>query len=223
RPIVAPTSCSSLRPAANGWSRQGPRTARCCRSIWAETRWAGDPPERVTGPAVCSLGRVAEDALDLQVVVETEFAPLPAVSALAVAPEGAPEVEGAVHRDPARPDAAGQRARHLEVGAADVGRETVLGVVGDLDGVVEIVVGDDRQHRTEDLLAGEGHVVGDVGEHRRLDVVAAVEPLRPAGAARDQGGALVDAAPDEPLDLVELPLRHHRADRHLAGGIADGG
>ena len=53
------------------------------------------------------------------------------------------------------------------------------------DGVVVVVVGDDRQHRAEDLLLGDGHLVVDVGEHGRLDVPALVEARRATAAGDD--------------------------------------
>ena len=55
------------------------------------------------------------------------------------------------------------------------------------------------------------HVRRHIGEDRGPHVVAAVEALRPAGAAGDQRGALVDARLDQALDLVELDLADHRA------------
>ena len=69
------------------------------------------------------------------------------------------------------------------------------------------VVGQDGEHRPEDLLARDGHVVGDVGEHGRTHVIAAVEALRPAGAAGDQRRAFVDALLDQALDLVRTASR----------------
>ena len=50
----------------------------------------------------------------------------------------------------------------------------------------------DAQHRPEDLLAGDGRIV-HVGEHRRLDVVASVWTLRPAGSPATSVAPLVDA------------------------------
>ena len=44
--------------------------------------------------------------------------------------------------------------------------------------VVDVVVGDGDEHRAEDLLLGDGHLVVDVGEERRLDVPALVEARR---------------------------------------------
>ena len=61
---------------------------------------------------------------------------------------------------------------------------------------------------SEDLLLGDAHVVGDVGEDGRLDEVAAVAV---ALAARQQAGALLLARLDQRQDLVELVLVDLRA------------
>jgi hypothetical protein len=42
-----------------------------------------------------------------------------------------------------------------QVVADYIAAETEVGVVGDGDGVVEVLVADHRQHRAEDLLAGD--------------------------------------------------------------------
>ena len=89
-------------------------------------------------------------------------------------------------------------------------RQAVVGVVGDGHGVVVGVVGDERQHRAEDLLLGDRHRVVDVGEQGRLDVPALVE----AGgttAADDDGGAFgLAGLGDVALDPVALALGHER-------------
>src|SRR6202022_2334487 len=73
--------------------------------------------------------------------------------------------------------------------------------------------GNDRQHRPEDLLARNGHVVADVCEQRRPHEPAG-EPVRPAFAAGEQR-ALVDTDTDITLNAIPLPLADHRADRRL--------
>ena len=42
-----------------------------------------------------------------------------------------------------------------------------------------LMLSEDDQDRPKNLLPGDGHVVADVAEHRGLDDVASVEPLRP--------------------------------------------
>ena len=58
------------------------------------------------------------------------------------------------------------------VGGPHRAGQAVVGVVGDADRVVDVVVGDHRQHRAEDLLLGDRHLVVDVDEDGRLDVPA---------------------------------------------------
>src|SRR4051794_15264319 len=65
--------------------------------------------------------------------------------------------------------------------------EPVVAVVGHVDGLLDRVVGDDRQDRPEDLLLGDRHLVVDVGENRRLDVPADVEVLRAAATEHQPG------------------------------------
>ncbi len=84
-------------------------------------------------------------------------------------------------------------------------------VVGDGDRLFVIRVGNDRQHRPEDLLARDGHVIADVGEQRRPHKPA-VEPARPTLAAGKQR-ALVDTDTDISLNAIPLLLADHRADR----------
>jgi hypothetical protein len=101
-----------------------------------------------------------------------------------------------------------------------IGREAVDRVVGHRDDLVLVLVGQDREHRPEDLLARDGHVVGDAGEDRRAHIVAAVEILRTAGAARHQLRALVDAGLDQALDLLELDAADHGAEE--GAGVVHG-
>ena len=76
--------------------------------------------------------------------MEAELAPLAPVAALLVAAERRVEIEAVVDRHPARADPAGDGAGLLEVGGRDIAREAVLGVVGDLDGLVDVVVAEDH-------------------------------------------------------------------------------
>src|SRR3984957_9178566 len=149
------------------------------------------------------LGRVAQGALNLQVLVERVLAPLPAVAAALVAAERRSQVKGMVDRHPSRADPAGHRAGLVDVDSRHITRQAVVGVVGDLDGLVDVVVAEDAEHRAEDLLARNLHVVFDVGEDRRLDVVPRVQTRRPAGTAGDDRGTRVDAALDQALDPVD--------------------
>src|SRR4029453_1155920 len=86
-----------------------------------------------TATAPTSDFSVPKDALDLEVVGESELAPLAPVAALLVAAERAAEVERVVDVHRAGPEPLGDGAGLLLVGACDVGRQPVLGVVGDRD------------------------------------------------------------------------------------------
>ena len=92
-------------------------------------------------------------------------------------------------------------------GGGDPHAEAVLVVVGDAHGVVVIIEGHDDQHRSEDLLPGDGHRVVHVGEEGGLDEVALVEVGWPS-SADDKAGPLLHAL----LDVAEDPLALHRAD-----------
>jgi hypothetical protein len=87
------------------------------------------------------------------------------------------------------------------------------------DGVLVVVVGDDGEDGTEDLLLGDGHGVVDVDEQGRLDEVARGE-VRGASAADDEAGALFDGAVDVSLDSVALQGADLRAlDVGHVGGV----
>ena len=80
-----------------------------------------------------------------------------------------------------------------------------------LERLVVVLDADDGGDRAENLLAGDAHVVVDLGEQRGLQIVAgrvAVETL----AAPIELGALVLADRDVAQVLVELALVDHRAD-----------
>ena len=77
-----------------------------------------------------------------------------------------------------------------------------------------VVGGDHAQHRTEDLLLGDGRRVVDVAEHRRLDEPAAVEVLRAPAAGRERR-TVVDALGDVTLDAVALTLHGERTHLRL--------
>src|ERR1700730_10985970 len=127
----------------------------------------------------------------LGVLVQCVRSALAAEPALLVTAEGVVRVDHVPVVDVDHPglQAAGYVKSPLLVAAPDAGRQPVAGVIGDRDGLVDRVVGQDGQYGPEDLLPGDDHVVGHVGEDRRLDPVAGLE-LRPAGgAAADDGSA----------------------------------
>src|SRR5690606_33583305 len=133
---------------------------------------------RAGAPPVPGRRRLASELhrLDLEELLEAVLAVLAPVAAVLVAAEGRVRVEGpAVDLDLAGADPAGEGLGPLRVGAPHAAGQAVDRVVGDSGGVVLVLVADDRQDRPEDLLLGDGHVVADLGEDRRLHVVAALE------------------------------------------------
>src|SRR5207302_2406030 len=122
------------------------------------------------------------DLLELADPLGPAFAAEAALLVAAAGGVGAEECGVDVHRAGAQaPADAGGRG---DVGAVDLVGQAVPGVVGHVDGVVEVPVADHGENRPEDLLPRGGvAVVGDV-EQRRLDVIALVEPGR-APAADD--------------------------------------
>src|SRR5262249_11848326 len=157
--------------------------------------------------------------LELEELAEARFAPLAAVAGLLVAAERAAEVGlGAVHVDVPRADLPGDLPGAVDVRGRDVAREAVERVVRDLDRLVLVLVGDDGEHRSEDLLAGDGHVVADVGEDRGPDEVALLHALGSAGAAGHELRTFLHALLDEALHLLELRLAGERADVDAIGG-----
>ncbi len=81
-------------------------------------------------------------------------------------------------------------------------------------------MGDHRQHRPEDLLAGDPHVVAHPGEDRRADEPATLPALGQPLAAGQDLGALLLTEPDVVLHPVPLFPADHRPDldsRHRGG------
>src|SRR5690606_2485020 len=111
----------------------------------------------------------------------TPFAP---VAGLLVAAEGCREAERrAVDLDLTGAQLAGDTHLGLAVFGPDAAGEAELSVVGEADGLILVTVFDQADHRAEDLLAGDGHVVGDIGKYRGFDIGAAGQPVGPLGGA----------------------------------------
>src|SRR5699024_8203938 len=72
------------------------------------------------------------------------------------------------------------------VAGPHTGAETVVGVVGDLDGLIEIGEGGHGEHRSEDLLTEDPHAIG-AAEDGRLDVVAVVQTVDLVDLAAGEG------------------------------------
>src|SRR5262249_44649252 len=128
--------------------------------------------------AMAFSAQVDPDALRLGVEVEPGHAGLPSEAGslgAAVRGSGVVEVVG-VDPDRAGLEHAGRAVRFLHVARPDRGAQAIEGIVGLLERLVEIVEGDHRENRPEDLLAGDGHGVRDVVEDGGLPEPAASVP-----------------------------------------------
>src|SRR5258706_15857883 len=150
----------------------------------------------------------------LQKLLEAEDPGFAAVARLLEAAEGRVHVEGAaVDVDLAGADAARDALRARFVLGPHRAREAVGAVVGDADRVFLVLVGNDGEHRPEDLLLGDAHAVLHLAEHRGPHVVAAGRhALRRFGAAREQLGAFLLALLDVTAHALELRLRSKRSE-----------
>src|ERR1700728_4443802 len=187
-----PCPSGAGRPAVASIGRI--RRGRTCRP---ESVTQYDYPERAAELKLRHYG------LDLGVVVQDLVAHLTAPAGLLVAAERQRGVEHVVAVDPDRagPQLLGQRVCLGDVAGPDAGPEAVLGVVRDGRDLVQ--VSERRRHddRAEDLLADDLHVRPGVGQHRRLDEVAAVAM---APAACQRGRAVGPAGLQESGYALEL-------------------
>ena len=96
------------------------------------------------------------------------------------------------------------RKAPVHVGGEDRRGEAVADAVGDADRLVEVVDGDKRRRRAEDLFLGDPHVPLDVGEDRRPVEEAGVEAVVAGDlAAGEQRRALVLPDLGVRVDLLE--------------------
>lgn len=150
------------------------------------------------------------DRLNLGVVVQSIFAQLTADTRLLVTTEWHLVGESVVAVDP---DGTGtQFVRHADSGVDILGvysgRETVVGVVSDSDGFFLVLEFLDRDDRTENLLTGNLHVLGDVGENSGLDEVTLLAVAVTSGG---DGSTLLLASVDVLHNTVELETGDHGA------------
>src|ERR1039458_3922169 len=182
------------------------------------------------------LGAVAhQEVLGLGVVLQHHLVVLPADARDLVASEGRPggvQVV-AVGPHPSGLDGPAHAVGEVPVSSPHASPETVEGVVGDPHRVSLVGEGRDGQHRTEDLLLEDPHVVVAL-QHGRLVEVAVLELPPDVGplAADQHLGALLAADVDVACDLLPLlgrvlgTLHGGRAGRVALGdlaGVAAGG
>src|SRR5665213_3585276 len=207
---VSPIAAMCWKMAASRWAARPPNCypARRCRTPISAARATAPRWKNASAPSdapssAAKLSRlVADDRLDLKELVEAPFAVFAAIARQLVAAER----RRGVHRGIVQMHAAGAHPRcHLtgmaEIGRLHIGREAVHRLVRHPDRVGLVAIGQDRQHRAEDFLLRDTHVVAHAGEDGRAHEIAAIEMLRPAWAARHQLRALVDAGLDQALDL----------------------
>src|SRR5919112_495926 len=118
--------------------------------------------------------------------------------------------------DLAEVDVVDRPHRLVQIRREQVGGEAVRGVVGKLDGLLEIVKRLDREHRTEHLALHDVHVVSRTREHRWFEPVPLLEllPFRPSPAEHNFGSLLYSVR-DEGLYLGQLGLVDLRAHLHV--------
>lgn len=174
-------------------------------------------PPRSRRNRLVGLLASAQDRLRLEELLQTKDTPLPSGTGLLVASEPSIlEIQAStVQVDVAGPELLGDLAGRGEVLGVDVARKAVDRVVSDLDGLLQVVVRDHAEDGAKDLLAGNGHLVVDVGENGRLDVVTGSQPLGPARSTNNGLGAFVDTLLQEGLDLLVLGTVGDRADGAL--------
>src|SRR5712691_7449047 len=115
-----------------------------------------------------------QQVLGLLVVIEHHLVGFATDTRLLVAAEGGMRRIGmiAIGPDAARLDGAAEAIEPARIAAPDTGTEAVERVVGDRERLVVIPEGRDRNHRPENFLLEDSHLVVAL-EHRRLDIEAA--------------------------------------------------
>ncbi|MNP12288.1 hypothetical protein D3C76_1045150 [compost metagenome] len=113
-----------------------------------------------------------------------------------------------VHQHTARFDLLRDDSRTLT--AKDQRAQAVIRVVGNGDRFVLITIGDDRQNRAKNLVAGDSHLVIHVGKQRRANKPASLCSVRSSFATRQQPCALLSAFADIALHAKPLLFADHR-------------
>src|SRR3954467_4371279 len=120
-------------------------------------------------------------------LLEPDPAELASVTGLLEPAEGRLEVgRGPVDADLTGADAACEPLRAARVGRPDSAGEPVVAVVRDPKGIRLVVVREDAQDRSEDLLLRDPHRGLDVGERGGSDVVTALESFGCLQTAGDE-------------------------------------
>ncbi len=113
----------------------------------------------------------------------------------------AADVQVTVDPDAARLHLIRKLQRLVDVSGENAGGEAVRRVIAPLNHFIQRLVLENLLHWAEDLLLGNAHVVGDVGEDGRLDEVALAGE---AFSTSDHTGALLLPALNQIEDLLRL-------------------
>jgi len=167
------------------------------------------------------IGQLDHDGLDLGVELQGVLSQLAASSALLEATEGLSSVEAVVgvHPDGAGLDLVGVLEDSVDVAGEDTGGETVVATVGTLDGLIQGAEAHDAHDGAEDLLAGDGHIVLDIGEDGGLDEVAG---LLNGLSSNNAVGSLALSGLDVLPDGLLLLSRNLGAHVHILESVALG-
>src|SRR5215467_359448 len=141
--------------------------------------------------------------LGLEKVSKRDLSPFPSISGHLVAAERSLGVfAGSIDVDHAGLDPSGDLRSTVLAGRLHIGCEAIDRVVCDLDGILDVAIADHAKHRPKNLLARDRHVIVDIGENGRADVVSGLKPLRLSWAAGDKSRSLCDTLLDQRLDSI---------------------
>src|SRR5215467_13933724 len=125
--------------------------------------------------------------LGLEKVAERDLSPFPSISGHLVAAERSLRIfAGSIDVDAAGLDLSGDLRSTILAGRLHIGCEAIDRVVCNLDGVFDVAIADHAKHWLENLLARDRHVIVDIGENGRADVVFSLESVRSSFAADDK-------------------------------------
>ena len=128
--------------------------------------------------------------------MESEFTPFPSITAFFVASERTIEIKAIIDGNPSRSNLSCDFPGLLQVRTCHVTGQAVLRIIGNGNRFIQVPVSNDARHRAKDLLFGDGHAVGDMGEHRGFYVVTGWQTFRALQAPTNQSGAFFDTCPD---------------------------
>src|SRR5579859_6936596 len=127
------------------------------------------------------------DGLGFQIFLDPLEPPFAADTRALVAAEGeiGRDAHTAIDRDRAGAHAARDAHGALLVRGDDHARQSIFAIVGDADRVLVVLVGNDHEHGTKNLLSSDPHLIAHIDEAGRLDEEpAALVGTRPAAGQK---------------------------------------